>query len=108
MFYKVNLFYGGELPDQELGTSSLSLAEQWVNGAEHGTIKKLSMDEVRDELKSACESHDWTYMYSDDPRSYRNGREQRSYIQELMTALGDPVMARALYDMYNPLNKNDE
>lgn len=26
---------------------------------------------------TACRIHDWTYMYSDDPEVYRNGKEER-------------------------------
>ena len=43
---------------------------------------------------TACRIHDWTYMYSDDPGVYRNGKEQNEAL--LNEAHADP----ALMDIY--------
>ena len=43
---------------------------------------------------TACRIHDWTYMYSDDPGVYRNGKEENEALLE--AAHKNP----ALMDMY--------
>lgn len=43
---------------------------------------------------TACRIHDWTYMYSDDPGIYRNGKEQN---ESLLNAAHDNP---ALMDIY--------
>lgn len=32
------------------------------------------------EFWTACRLHDWTYMYSDDPGVYRNGKESNEHL----------------------------
>lgn len=36
--YRVELFYGGEQPDEIKETKCIDEARQWVNSAEHGVI----------------------------------------------------------------------
>jgi len=37
--FKVCLYYGGEMPNEQRYTPSIDVARKWVTEAEHGTIE---------------------------------------------------------------------
>jgi len=54
---------------------------------------KISLDDYEKKLKG----HDWTYMYSDDNRVYKRGRDSES---EIKSHAGQSKEHKALYDKY--------
>lgn len=54
---------------------------------------KMSLDDYEKKLKG----HDWTYMYSDDNRVYKRGRDSES---EIKSHAGQSKEHKALYDKY--------
>ena len=40
--YIVEMYYGGELPDEIRKTSDMSVANQWANECEHAVIVKVN------------------------------------------------------------------
>lgn len=59
--------------------------------------KEIKIQELEDKLKS----HDWTYEYSDDNRSYLNGQVQLIAINKLIKQLPEEE-AKELYNKYAP------
>jgi hypothetical protein len=64
-----------------------------------------------DELESLLKSHDWYYEMSDDSRVYREGQMKERTIKSKMkhlSSIGFGDDAQALYNEYNPYNKQNE
>lgn len=41
---------------------------------------------LRNDFIQLLKKHDWYYQYSDDPRAYRKGREERFVIERMVSA----------------------
>lgn len=61
------------------------------------------LDEAIQCYTSMLKQHDWTYAFSDDPRSYRNGSAEQDeilYAQKILQDRGFDAVA--LYEEYRP------
>ena len=63
---------------KQLGT--IGTSEELSNN-----LKRKKMKELEQKLKS----HDYTYVYSDDMRSYKKGQKEQDEINKLINLLGD-------------------
>lgn len=58
-------------------------------------------NKIAPELEDKLKSHDWTYEYSDDNRSWKNGQAQKIAINKLIKQLPE-AEAKELYNKYAP------
>jgi len=50
-------------------------------------------------INEMFQAHDWTYMYADDGRAYKNGRQQKQLIDAKIKELGG--WSQELVDSHN-------
>ena len=60
-------------------------------------LNELKPAQLREELIKRLKAHDWYYDRSDDPQTYRHGREERQAIQWLVGQVPD---GQDLYNTY--------
>jgi hypothetical protein len=68
------------------------------------------MEELFKELETRLKFHDWNYDYSDDHRTYVQGRDNESQINRLYLHLMafDEPKAIEIWNRYAPVNRQRE
>jgi hypothetical protein len=65
----------------------------------------LEATEICEILHEKCKFHDWTYMMSDDSRTYHAGlaeADEMEYIRSVLDAMGFQLTAKCIIEGWKP------
>ena len=69
-----------------------------------GEMELSKMMNLLDEFESALESHDWSYMMSDDKRAYENGLAEEKELEVIGAQLYNSEYNKEAEELYNTYN----
>ena len=69
-----------------------------------GEMELSKMMNLRDEFESALESHDWSYMMSDDKRAYEKGSAEEKELEVIGAQLYNSEYSKEAEELYNKYN----